>query len=85
MRAVSYTHLDVYKRQSLDSVNSRRAKSPTSGRATSSPTAVSYTHLDVYKRQEYNKAVGLNQQLMAVRTQGLQGMLQGVEGLARCV
>ena len=34
---------------------------------------------------EYNKAVNLNQQLMAVRTQGLQGMLQGVEGLAGAV
>ena len=34
---------------------------------------------------EYNKAVGLNQQLMAVRTQGLQGILQGVEGLAGAV
>lgn len=34
---------------------------------------------------EYNKAVGLNQQLMAVRTQGLQGMLQGVEDLAGAV
>ena len=34
---------------------------------------------------EDNKAVGLNQQLMAVRTQGLQGMLQGVEGLAGAV
>jgi hypothetical protein len=34
---------------------------------------------------EYNKAVGLNQQLMAVRTQGLQGLLQGVEGLAGAV
>ena len=34
---------------------------------------------------EYNKAVGLNQQLMAVRTQGLQGMLQGIEGLAGAV
>lgn len=34
---------------------------------------------------EYNKAVGLNQQLMAVRTQELQGMLQGVEGLAGAV
>ena len=34
---------------------------------------------------EYNKAVGLNQQLMAVRTQGLQGMLQGFEGLAGAV
>ena len=34
---------------------------------------------------EYNKAVGLNQQLMAVKTQGLQGILQGVEGLAGAV
>ena len=34
---------------------------------------------------EYNKTVGLNQQLMAVRTQGLQGILQGVEGLAGAV
>jgi hypothetical protein len=34
---------------------------------------------------EYNKAVGLNQQLMAVRTQGLQGMLQGIEDLAGAV
>lgn len=34
---------------------------------------------------EYNKVVGLNQQLMAIRTQGLQGMLQGVEGLAGAV
>lgn len=34
---------------------------------------------------EYNKAVGLNQQLMAVRTQGLQGMLQGVGSLAGAV
>ena len=34
---------------------------------------------------EYNKAVGLNQQLMAVRTQGLQGVLQGIEGLAGAV
>ena len=57
--AVSYTHLDVYKRQMW--VRSRRA------RASSTPahcpsthsgsskgdtfTSVSYTHLDVYKRQ----------------------------------
>ena len=34
---------------------------------------------------EYNKTVGLNQQLMAVKTQGLQGMLQGIEGLAGAV
>lgn len=31
---------------------------------------------------EYNKAVGLNQQLMAIQTQGLQGILQGVDDLA---
>ena len=31
---------------------------------------------------EYNKAVGLNQQMMAVRTQGLQGMLEGVNNIA---
>lgn len=31
---------------------------------------------------EYNKAVGLNQQMMAVRTQGLQGMLEGVNSIA---
>ena len=34
---------------------------------------------------EYNKAVGLNQQLMAVKTQELQGILQGVEGLAGAI
>lgn len=34
---------------------------------------------------EYNKAVGLNQQLMTVRTQGLQGMLQRIEGIAGAV
>ena len=39
---VSYTHLDVYKRQDLES----RLK-----RYLTDPMAVSYTHLDVYKRQ----------------------------------
>ncbi|WP_459448289.1 hypothetical protein [Erwinia amylovora] len=38
--AVSYTHLDVYKRQGM--------MASTRG---GSPLAVSYTHLDVYKRQ----------------------------------
>ena len=49
---VSYTHLDVYKRQ----LPEPGCSSPT--RATSSTamprcrTTVSYTHLDVYKRQD---------------------------------
>ena len=49
--AVSYTHLDVYKRQSSDSTfvsRSRRSIRRSSG---PSPNSVSYTHLDVYKRQ----------------------------------
>ncbi|QCD89886.1 hypothetical protein DEO72_LG4g838 [Vigna unguiculata] len=46
VRAVSYTHLDVYKRQTLECEMSKLQK----GR-TMSVRAVSYTHLDVYKRQ----------------------------------
>ena len=41
-KAVSYTHLDVYKRQSPAWTPSCRS---------ASPEPVSYTHLDVYKRQ----------------------------------
>ena len=41
IEAVSYTHLDVYKRQDLQSVETLKKD----------PKAVSYTHLDVYKRQ----------------------------------
>ena len=45
--AVSYTHLDVYKRQEYD-----QALPPDAGSLPRvSPEAVSYTHLDVYKRQ----------------------------------
>ena len=51
--AVSYTHLDVYKRQSR--YHSERAISAPPKRPLTStliPLApVSYTHLDVYKRQ----------------------------------
>ena len=39
---VSYTHLDVYKRQRLDCVK---------GAIKYVVVSVSYTHLDVYKRQ----------------------------------
>ena len=45
LEAVSYTHLDVYKRQDL-----QRAGITFSHQAFD---AVSYTHLDVYKRQRY--------------------------------
>ena len=41
VRPVSYTHLDVYKRQDYTSALI----------AAASDIAVSYTHLDVYKRQ----------------------------------
>ena len=54
---VSYTHLDVYKRQVRNASRKRTAKRGGScaRRARPSPgdtlVAVSYTHLDVYKRQ----------------------------------
>ena len=66
--AVSYTHLDVYKRQwdskarlragharPLRPYKSRKGDNYGSqaGRIAGSPAPVSYTHLDVYKRQAY--------------------------------
>ena len=54
IKTVSYTHLDVYKRQSvfcsqnLGAGQSDRIKKG----LRCGITAVSYTHLDVYKRQE---------------------------------
>ena len=47
-RPVSYTHLDVYKRQPEANIN------VTEYFTNDSVWAVSYTHLDVYKRQESN-------------------------------
>ena len=55
--AVSYTHLDVYKRQSLKRPLYRQGQefsffdTKLSQQGTTL-NAVSYTHLDVYKRQE---------------------------------
>ena len=49
--AVSYTHLDVYKRQEhilKKAPPARQFKAKSEGPAVK---AVSYTHLDVYKRQ----------------------------------
>ena len=51
---VSYTHLDVYKRQGL--VDAHYPHRPSAGRDPPHEIhrPVSYTHLDVYKRQGYN-------------------------------
>ena len=48
---VSYTHLDVYKRQVLLSYKGEVNKFSISASAGGSIRSVSYTHLDVYKRQ----------------------------------
>ena len=56
--AVSYTHLDVYKRQvhAMAEQLMKLLKKDlvvylSDGNTLKEPTAVSYTHLDVYKRQ----------------------------------
>ena len=64
LKAVSYTHLDVYKRQVSDrplrapcaeikysSTSRPSRKLDLIGNSIVRPDAVSYTHLDVYKRQ----------------------------------
>ena len=61
---VSYTHLDVYKRQEIDEVNTGYKVSNISRDADGviariiadsydGRWPVSYTHLDVYKRQKF--------------------------------
>ena len=58
LEAVSYTHLDVYKRQALTGAQVKQLRSmahhlnPAIIIGKSDVNAVSYTHLDVYKRQE---------------------------------
>ena len=50
---VSYTHLDVYKRQApfLASAWNPTSTARSTIRSPANPEPVSYTHLDVYKRQ----------------------------------
>ena len=48
LQPVSYTHLDVYKRQGVDGNNATL----NNGRFLIELKPVSYTHLDVYKRQD---------------------------------
>ena len=69
--SVSYTHLDVYKRQVKEELKSGGAKRASTkaknislrakkakGKARCDDiTAVSYTHLDVYKRQALKRRV----------------------------
>ena len=66
--AVSYTHLDVYKRQDVDrAVKAARKAFETWSQTTTAQradildriAAVSYTHLDVYKRQPFRHIANL--------------------------
>ena len=49
--SVSYTHLDVYKRQGYEVLPVYTGESAISALEQESYDPVSYTHLDVYKRQ----------------------------------
>ena len=51
MCAVSYTHLDVYKRQGLVCMRVHRGQKFSTFPIERCLESVSYTHLDVYKRQ----------------------------------
>ena len=51
---VSYTHLDVYKRQVQAKATMPK---PSFSRSSVRPASVSYTHLDVYKRQPQRHAI----------------------------
>ena len=62
--AVSYTHLDVYKRQVWIRFSSMRSNCLGLS-AGISTVAVSYTHLDVYKRQALRSDGGRGSRLKA--------------------
>ena len=53
--AVSYTHLDVYKRQLLWRSQRLHQKGRRDRFGNHAAAPVSYTHLDVYKRQAYSR------------------------------
>ena len=56
--SVSYTHLDVYKRQSsLTEIKKHIFLRCELDSPPCCVTAVSYTHLDVYKRQPQNSVI----------------------------
>ena len=60
MQTVSYTHLDVYKRQARAPAHDARPRT----RSDYLLWPVSYTHLDVYKRQVWNSAMLVYQALL---------------------
>ena len=49
---VSYTHLDVYKRQGVHGSRESKGYEAAITALATATVPVSYTHLDVYKRQE---------------------------------
>ena len=53
--SVSYTHLDVYKRQIFALVQLQPAQFFILMKQAHNTEAVSYTHLDVYKRQNVSR------------------------------
>ena len=61
--AVSYTHLDVYKRQA-NQLSEQIATFLGAEAVITTSTAVSYTHLDVYKRQVMGVIVLLFQAIL---------------------
>ena len=65
LRAVPYTHLDVYKRQqqgdqAVHRPGLRRVVGQLMGAGEGGVQPVSYTHLDVYKRQPLYRALAAN-------------------------
>ena len=68
MKPVSYTHLDVYKRQPYNHPYLKDMKPMSSEivckKGENTVFAVSYTHLDVYKRQLEHKKMVRNFRLM---------------------
>ena len=69
--AVSYTHLDVYKRQEI---TCKGAEYAVYYQNDPGAEAVSYTHLDVYKRQ------GRHQGYPRGSGEGMRSFNQGVQG-----
>ena len=92
--AVSYTHLDVYKRQivhrisNVDFVRNHYFFHQEATAQAVSIIPVSYTHLDVYKRQEVENILSLNSYIdnfmMLILCMGLAFELPLVTWL-RCV
>ena len=97
-KPVSYTHLDVYKRQvTLSAVMAAPTKSSLPGQSIIfsffpfHSTSVSYTHLDVYKRQFKDKPSmtrlidNMERQHLVVRIADKRDRRTNLIHLTRCV